>query len=118
MDLVFPIVNLFSPIGMMLLLKAVYRRRFAQEHLPFSCHCTTFLAILTTPALLVGGIGQQVVFVVATVTSLVYLLVAMRRVYGGGWFGLVARFALVSLGFLTLVAVLANISFFIVVRSI
>ncbi|MCY3811531.1 MAG: DUF3667 domain-containing protein [Gammaproteobacteria bacterium] len=118
MDLVFPIVNLFSPIGMMLLLKAVYRRRFAQEHLAFSCHCTTFLVILTTPALLVEGIAQQVVFVVATVTSLAYLLVAMRRVYGGGWFGLVARFALVSLGFLALVAVLANLSFFIVIRSI
>lgn len=118
MDLVFPIVNLFSPIGMMLLLKAVYRRRFAQEHLAFSCHCTTFLVILTTPALLVEGIAQQVVFAVATVTSLAYLFIAMRRVYGGGWFGLVARFVVVSLGFLALIAALANLSFFVVIRSI
>ena len=118
MDLVFPVVNLFSPIGMMLLLKAVYRRRYSQEHLAFSCHCTTFLVILTTPALLVEGNAQQVIFVAATVASLVYLLVAMRRVYGGGWFGLVARFAFVSLGFLALVAALANLSFFIVIGSI
>ena len=118
MDLVFPIMNLFSPIGMMLLLKTVHHRRFAQEHLAFSCHCTTFLVIVTTPALLVEGIAQPVVFAVATVASLVYLLIAMRRVYGGGWFGLVARFALVSLGFLALVAVLANLSFFIVIASI
>lgn len=107
---IFPILNLFSPLALMVLLKLLYWRRYLQEHLAFGCHYGTFLVVVTLAPLLVTGIARPIATVVVTIASLLYLLVAMRRVYGGGWAGLIARFVVLVLGllaFLTAVGMLA-----------
>ena len=118
MDLVFPILNLFSPVGMMLLLKAVYPRRYAQEHLVFGCHYATFLTVVTLPLLMLDGGVFLVVTGIVTVTSVLYLTVAMHRVYRGRWMGLVARLVFVGIGFLVMIGILSNISLYLVLASI
>ncbi len=98
LDTIFPILNLLSPLAIMVLLKLLYWRRYLQEHLAFGCHYGTFLVVVTLLPLLVTGLARSIAMVVVAIASLVYLAVAMRRVYGGGWAGLIARFAALVLG--------------------
>lgn len=113
LDTVFPLVNLLSPLAIMLLLKLLYWRRYLQEHLAFGCHFGTFLVFVTTPLLLVKGVALQIVAAVVTITLLLYLLIAMRRVYGGGWVGLVARLVCLTVGLLLFILVESNVAFLI-----
>ena len=100
LDAVFPILNLLSPLAIMVLLKLLYWRRYLQEHLAFGCHYGTFLVVVTLMPLLVSGLARQIAIIVVTIVSLLYLLVAMRRVYAGGWAGLIARFVVLAVGLL------------------
>lgn len=105
LDTTFPVLNLLSPLAIMVLLKLLYWRRYLQEHLAFGCHYGTFLVVVTLLPLLVTGIARSIAMVVVAIASLVYLAVAMRRVYGGGWAGLIARFVVLVLGLLAFILV-------------
>ncbi len=118
MDIVFPILNLTSPVGMMLLLKLLYPRRYLQEHLAFGCHYATFLVVVTLAPLLVEGAAQQILMGVVAIVSLLYLGVATRRVYRGSWTGLVARLVVVILGLLVSLTVFSILAFAIVLETL
>ncbi len=118
MDLVFPILNLLSPVGMTMLLKLLYPRRYLQEHLAFACYFATFLVVVTLPLVLVEAEALGIVTSVVTIASLLYLAVAMRRVYRGRWSGLIARLVVVSLGLLAIILVLSTLTFVIVLATI
>ncbi len=105
LDAVFPILNLLSPLAIMVLLKLLYWRRYLQEHLAFGCHYGTFLVVVTLTPLLVTGLARQIAIIVVTIVSLLYLVVAMRRVYGGGWAGLIVRFVALAVGLLAFLTV-------------
>lgn len=117
LDTVYPIVNLLSPPIMMLLLKLLYWRRYLQEHLAFGCHYGTFLAVIGTPMLTAEGVAHPIVVGAVAAVSLLYLLVAMRRVYGGGWAGLIARFVVFTLGFMGILAALSMLTLTIVLAT-
>ncbi len=114
LDTIYPIVNLFSPVAMMLMLKLVYWRRYLEEHLAFGCHYGTFLSIIGMPMLTAEGIAHPIVIRLVAIVSLFYLLVAMRRVYGGRWPGLIARFVVFSLGFMGILGAVSFVTFTIV----
>lgn len=114
LDTIYPIVNLFTPVAMMLMLKLVYWRRYLEEHLAFGCHYGTFLSIIGMPMLTAEGIAHPIVIRLVAIVSLFYLLVAMRRVYGGGWPGLIARFVAFSLGFMGILAAVSLVTLTIV----
>jgi len=118
MDLVFPILNLFSPAGMMLLLKLLYPGRYLQEHLAFGCHYGTFIVFVWLPPLLVEGVALVVVTTAVTVASLLYLVLAMRRVYGGGWGGAIARLVVFSLGILVMLGAMQALTLLITLGTI
>ncbi len=118
MDLVFPLLNLFSPIGMMMLLKLLYPGRYLQEHLAFGCHYGTFIVFVWLPPLLVEGVALVIVATAVTVASLLYLGVAMRRVYGGGWGGVIARLLAFSLGILVMLAAMQALTLVITLGTI
>ena len=118
MDLVFPILNLFSPVGMMLLLKLLYWRRYLQEHLAFACHYVTALVVVTLPLLMVEGVALQIMTSVVTIGLLLYLVVAMRRVYRGSWTGLIARLVVLAVGLLAIITVLQSLTFSIVLGTL
>jgi hypothetical protein len=85
----FALVPLF---GLLLGLLYLGRKRFLTEHLVFALHFHTFAFILLTVligigSVLPGGFAGWMFFLPAAA----YLLVAMRRVYGGGWIGTAAR---------------------------
>lgn len=105
LDATFPILNLLSPLAIMALLKLLYWRRYLQEHLAFGCHYGTFLVVVTFLPLLMTGIARSITMVVVTIALLLYLVVAMRRVYGGGWAGLIVRFVALVLGLLAFILV-------------
>ncbi len=114
MDTIYPIANLLSPVAIMLMLKLVYWRRYLQEHLAFGCHYGTFLSVIGVPLLTGEGIAHPIVVSLVAIVSLFYLLVALRRVYGGGWVGLIARFVVFCLGFAGILVALAFVTFTIV----
>ena len=118
MDLAFPILNLFSPVGLMLLLKLLYPGRYLQEHLAFSCHYATFLTVVTLSPWLVEGVARPILTGVVAIAAVLYLGVAMRRVYRGSWIGLVARFCVVILGFLVSLTVLWSVMLAIVLLTL
>ena len=105
LDTTFPILNLLSPLAIMGLLKLLYWRRYLQEHLAFGCHYGTFLIVVTLLPLLMTGTARSIAMVVVTIALLLYLVVAMRRVYGGGWAGLIVRFVALVLGLLAFILV-------------
>ena len=102
---------------MMLLLKLLYWRRYLQEHLAFGCHYGTFLAVIGTPMLTAEGVAHPIVIGAVAAVSLLYLLVAMRRVYGGGWAGLIARFVVFTLGFMGILIAVSMLTIGIVVAT-
>ena len=118
MDLIFPILNLFSPIGMTLLLKLLYPGRYLQEHLAFGCHYGTFIVFVWLPPLLVEGVALVVVTTAVTFVSLLYLGVAMRRVYGGGWGGVIARLVAFSVGVLVMLVAMQTLTLLITLGTI
>jgi hypothetical protein len=81
-----PLFGLFS--------RAVYllRGRYLVEHLVFALHFHTFAFLLATALVLIGtmlpgGLSGWMFFL----PVFAYLLVALRRVFGGGWFGTAFR---------------------------
>jgi hypothetical protein len=67
-----------------LLLKAFWRKRYYAEHLIFALHYHAFGLILLAPgALLKGGAGNSATGI-ALLLCLIYLFLALRRVYGEG----------------------------------
>jgi len=101
--LMFSLVPLF---GLLLRLLYLRRGRFLVEHLVFALYFHSFafivasLLIVAAPILPVG-VPKWLFFLVTAG----YLLIAMRRVFGGGWFGTAVREAvLLSLYGLTLIA--------------
>ena len=111
LDAIFPILNLLSPLAIMVPLKLLYWKRYLQEHLAFGCHYGTFLVVVTLTPLLMTGVFRTIAAVPVAIASLVYLLVAMRRVYGGGWAGLIVRFVALVLGFLAFLLVEGMLAF-------
>jgi hypothetical protein len=87
--LMFSLVPLF---GLLLRLLYLRRGRFLVEHLIFALYFHSFafivasLLIVTAPILPVG-VPKWLFFLITAG----YLLVAMRRVFGGGWFGTAIR---------------------------
>jgi hypothetical protein len=89
-----------------LLLKLFWRRRYYAEHLVFALHYHAFALVLLTPAAFLPGAAGNSVTGIALLLCLVYLFLALRRVYGEGrirtllkFAGLVASYSiLLSLG--------------------
>jgi hypothetical protein len=79
-----------------LLLKLLYLRRgrLFVEHFVFALHVQSF-AFLLAAVSLVGVVRGRFVTRVLLAWVLVYLLLAMKRVYGGGWPGTLVRYVLV-----------------------
>ncbi|MBS0319733.1 MAG: DUF3667 domain-containing protein [Proteobacteria bacterium] len=75
-------------------------RRFA-AHLVFAAHNSAFVAILVT---LLGILASRPPIVVAGVTFYVlwYMVASLRRVYGGGWLGIVLRGSVIAIAYLAL----------------
>jgi hypothetical protein len=80
-----------------LMLKLLYRsrRRFYTEHLVFTLHLHSFWFIAMTLA----EIPFWPVKILAQLSIPVYATLAMRRVYGGRWWGLLPRAALLALSY-------------------
>jgi hypothetical protein len=89
-----------------LLLKLFWRRRYYAEHLVFALHYHAFALVLLTPAAIFPGAAGNSANGIALPLCLVYLFLALRRVYGEGrgrtllkFFGLFAAYSiLLSLG--------------------
>jgi Protein of unknown function (DUF3667) len=97
----FALVPLFA-----LLLKLVYVRRGMTygSHIVFALHLHAFwlLAIL-------ASLTHQFVTAVATVAIPVYAIVALRRVYGGGWFKTFGKALVISLLYLFAAAIAVGV---------
>jgi hypothetical protein len=81
-----------------LLLKLLYlgsRRRFG-AHLLFALHANAFAFAMLTLLVMVPA-SLETVSSVLTFWLVLYLPLAMRRVYGGGWFGTVLRWGVLML---------------------
>jgi len=78
------------------------------EHLVFAMHlqCVLLLALIVD----VGGIRGATVYLLGTALGL-YILLAMRKVYGGGWIWLLLRMALFSYCLIAGLEWLARIDF-------
>jgi Protein of unknown function (DUF3667) len=94
----FALVPLFAA-----LMKLVYVRRKMTygAHVVFALHMHTFWLLV-----LLLATAHDLFSIIATVAIPVYALLAMRRVYGGGWIKTIAKAAFVSLAYL-LVALIA-----------
>jgi hypothetical protein len=71
---------------MALLLKLLWRRRFYAEHLVFSLHAQSLAFLSFVPGLFLPALAGPV-FLVASA----WAVLALRRVYGGGWPSVLAR---------------------------
>jgi hypothetical protein len=67
-----------------LLLKLFWRKCYYAEHLVFSLHYHAFALILLTPGVLLPGAAGDSATGIALIVCLVYLFLALRRVYGDG----------------------------------
>jgi Protein of unknown function (DUF3667) len=97
----FALVPLFAA-----LIKLVYVRRKMTygSHVVFALHLHTFwlLAVLLT-------LVHDVFSLIATVVIPTYAILAMRRVYGGGWVKTVGKAAVVSLAYLFLAVIAVGV---------
>jgi hypothetical protein len=92
--------------GFALLLKLFWRGRYYAEHLVFALHYHAFALVLLTPAAFLPGAAGNSANGIALILCLVYLFLALRRVYGEGrgrtllkFLGLFATYSiLLSLG--------------------
>lgn len=85
-------------------LKLLYvrRKRFYVEHFVFALHGHAFTYLLFTVMALVG---YDPVTLALLLWMLVYYLLAMKRVYGQGWFRTAIKYATLSVGYVVLLAV-------------
>jgi hypothetical protein len=67
-----------------LLLKLFWRKFYYAEHLVFALHYHAFALLLLTPGSLLPGAAGNSANGIALMACLVYLFLALRRVYGGG----------------------------------
>jgi hypothetical protein len=88
-----------------LILKLLYIRRkyYYVEHLIFSFHYHAFAFLLISPAYLLANVWPAGV-PIAFGLVLLYLLIAMRRVYQQGWFKTLIKFWLLNQLYLTILA--------------
>jgi hypothetical protein len=84
------------------LLKLVYlrQRRLYIEHVVFALHTHAFAFVVFTVALLLRG--NVAVMPVLFTGMLLYVLVAMRRVYGQGWPITLVKFSFLSASYFAL----------------
>ncbi len=75
-------------------------RRFA-AHLVFAAHNSTFVAILVT-LLAIAPKLPPILIVAVTFYVLYYMVASLRRVYGGGWLGILARGSVIAVAYLVL----------------
>jgi len=86
------LLHLLNILGVALVLKVLYRRRYLVEHLVFAAHFLAFSYILALVVLwpiyaLVGfhpGPLQKALMAITIAIMLVYLFLAQRRFYGDG----------------------------------
>jgi len=82
-----------------LVLKLLYvRRRFYYfEHLVFSFHTHTFVFLLFSLSLLVDKYATTTLTPFVFLVLAVYLVAAMKRFYGQGWFKTIVKFIIANL---------------------
>lgn len=86
----YSLLQLFNILGVALVLKLLYYRRYLAEHLVFAAHFLAFSYIVTLvvdwPIYAVAGfhpgLVQKAVSAVTIIIALVYLFIAQRRFYG------------------------------------
>lgn len=86
----YSLLQLFNILGVALVLKLLYYRRYLAEHLVFAAHFLAFSYIVTLvvdwPIYAVAGFHpgpvQKAVSAVTIIIALVYLFLAQRRFYG------------------------------------
>ncbi len=79
----FPILNLLSPFLPAGLLALIQREQFFQLHLAFSLHYWIFLVVIWTPPIFIPqtSIWSLLAYSAVSLISVVYLILAHRRVY-------------------------------------
>ena len=100
------LLQLFNLLGLALVLKLLYFRRYLAEHLVFTAHYLSFsylFALALWPIYLATGfqpgLQQKLMSVITIGLSLVYLFFAQRRFYGQGRGKTVLKTALTWIGF-------------------
>jgi uncharacterized protein DUF3667 len=86
-----------------LLLKLFWRKRYYAEHLVFALHIHAYALIVLVPGALLPGKAGETASAIATILCVVYLFLALRKVYGDGRWRTFAKFC--GLGFIYLIAV-------------
>ena len=94
-----------------LLLKIVYRKRFYFDHLIFAVHVHSaayIIFLLMLPLEQIAGANKLALVAQLVVLTylLVYIVLAMRRVYDAGWAEAVTKTLAVLFGYMVLVSVL------------
>jgi hypothetical protein len=99
-------------VGAVLCLKLAFRNRPIGAHIVFALHYTTFsllLEIVRWPLIAWLGIGihwqNWATVLPAAAVDLVYLVIALRRVYSGRTMSLIAKAAFISFGTLNVDAI-------------
>ena len=114
---------------MALVLKVLYplSRRFYVEHLLFFVHLHSFLFLLVTlqilftrlaAAIALPELATTLIIVASSIYAPVYLFVAMRRVYGQGWFVRFLKFIALFFAYIVGISTIMSITFALAAFSI
>lgn len=102
-NLLFPVFNLFTPIGLALALKLLHWRQLLHKHAIFGLHVASAQVAYSTAALVILYLPrtlQTLVSLLVAAVLLVYILRAYRVVYPSGWLGALWRFAVLCVAYL------------------
>lgn len=108
-NLLFPVFNLFTPIGLALALKLLHRRELLQKHAVFGLHVASAQVAFSTFSLGMLYLPQMLMAVASLLVMLVlagYVFFAYRALYPAKWLGTLLRFVLLCGSYLVLVQII------------
>lgn len=122
LNTIFPILNLLTPVALMLVLKVLYWRRYLHEHAVFALHYSTatvlFALVIIPVQAAESALASLAVAALLGAGLFVYLFLAMRAYYGGSMRSLLLRQPILYLGLILVSQLIGGLAFLIVIWSI
>lgn len=121
LNVVYPIVNLLSPVLFGLLLKLLHRRQLYELHFVFSLHYFSFVVLAGLAALPAAAMGPRIggyLTLALGVMFSIYLGLALRRVLGGPWWVQWPRFLVLCVGLFFVIQTLGTLAIVLVQFSL
>ncbi len=117
----FPILNLITPLGLCLALKAIDWQRLLHAHVVFGLHLASAQVAYSLLALPIVRLPIGVVLALSMVLLVglaIYFVIALRRVYGGSWLETSVRLLVLATAYAVIVTGINAVAFALILPTL